>query len=198
MQRRDLLKLSLALVGSAASASVSRAVQAGVNEQSTPAKSVLSPSQQGSVKLLSDMIIPPTDTPGAVDAGVPAFIDTIVTEWYRDEERRIFLQGLDDLDAFCIEWEQKAFDAAAMETRVAALQSQEKAAASYRAPPGGLFGSGSPDENAPFFNKLRELVVLGYYTSAVGSREELIYLPMPGHYDGNYDFSKVGRQWTTE
>ena len=52
------------------------------------------------------------------------------------------------------------------------------------------------DQHAPFFNKIKELTVLGYYTSEVGATRELAYNPVPGKFDGDYDYAKVGRQWS--
>ena len=47
----------------------------------------------------------------------------------------------------------------------------------------------------PFFLKLKELTVLGYYTSEVGATSELLYRPVPGAYDGDALFSDSNRQW---
>src|SRR6185312_15202815 len=46
---------------------------------------------------LSQVILPATDTPGAIEAGVPAFLEKIVFEWYSPGERRLFLAGLREL-----------------------------------------------------------------------------------------------------
>jgi hypothetical protein len=53
------------------------------------------------------------------------------------------------------------------------------------------------DEKSPFFFKLKQLTVLGYYTSEVGGTKELSYNPVPGSYEGDYDFDKVGHQWSS-
>lgn len=195
MQRRELLRLSLTLLGTAASASVSRALLAGA-PLNADATAVFSSTERATVALLSDMIIPPTDTPGAVAAGVPQFIASIYREWYTETERAIFQQGLRDLDADCREREAKPFAGASDGARLAALQAQEKAAEAYQAPPQKSLARPEEDEKAPFFRKLKELVVLGYYTSEVGATQELAYLPMPGKYDGDYEFAKMGRQWS--
>jgi len=197
MNRRELLKLSVALLGTAASASVSRALLAGTEPVAGAASAAFTESQWTTVNLLSDMIIPPTDTPGAVAAGVPDFIATMVSEWYRPAEREIFFQGLAALDVFCIEQGGVPFHKAPEVTRLAALQAQEQAAADYQSPlPTKMSYQQPTDENSPFFHKLKELVVLGYYTSEVGATQELAYLPMPGRYEGDYDFAKVGRLWS--
>ena len=68
--------------------------------------------------------------------------------------------------------------------------------ASYVPPPGtSVFGK--PDERSPFFFKLKLLTVLGYYTSEIGATNELAFNPVPARYDGDVDFAKVGKQWTS-
>ncbi len=53
------------------------------------------------------------------------------------------------------------------------------------------------DENTPFFAKIKELTVIGYYSSEVGAKQELAYNPMPMRYEGDYDYAKTGgRQWS--
>ena len=49
--------------------------------------------------------------------------------------------------------------------------------------------------DVPFYLKLKELTVLGYYTSQAAAVTELDYQPVPGHYDGDARFEEVGRQW---
>ncbi len=89
------------------------------------------------------------------------------------------------------------FTAASAQTRIAALREQEAVASEYT-PPASTSRSFIPedDQQAPFFKKIKELVVLGYYTSQVGATQELVYQPMVHEFDGAYDFSKVGRQWS--
>jgi hypothetical protein len=149
-----------------------------------PAASKLDESQQRLVAELAELIIPRTETPGAIDAGVPAFIDHIVSDWYTPVERAIFVEGLATIAA------------AGPAQRTAALQSLEQQASGYSPPPGtSVFGK--PDERSPFFFKLKLLTVLGYYTSEIGATNELSFNPVPARYDGNVDFATVGKQWTS-
>jgi len=89
MRRREVLKASAWLLGTAVSASVSRALLA--DELSITGNGAFTDEQLAAVELLSDMIIPTTDTPGAVAAGVPDFIATIFQDWYRQAEQESFL-----------------------------------------------------------------------------------------------------------
>ena len=102
-RRAALQRIGLAL-GGIATAPVLSGVLGGCR---TPAEEeiaayafqTLDEGQQRSVAALVDRIIPPTDTPGAAEAGVPQFIDTMLAEWYAPDEREAFLAGLDEIDA---------------------------------------------------------------------------------------------------
>src|SRR5437667_12734658 len=59
----------------------------------------LTPHQNETVATIAELIIPKTDTPGARDAGVPAFIDVMLAEWVGDEERKMFTDGLEACQA---------------------------------------------------------------------------------------------------
>src|SRR2546422_6501518 len=60
---------------------------------------VLDPHQSETVATIADMIIPPTDTPGARAAEVHRFVDLLLAEWAPDDDRKQFLEGLADVDA---------------------------------------------------------------------------------------------------
>ena len=188
--------MSAAALGLAASGGLARALHAGASV-AEGAAAQFGGARAAAVALLADMIIPPTDTPGAVQAGVPDFIATIVFDWYRPGERQAFMQGLAALDEFCQARESQPFHLASEALRTAALQEQERLAIAHRA---GLAGgdpypAATEGESGPFFNRLRELVVFGYYTSKAGATLELIYRPVPGLYQGSADFGETGRQW---
>ena len=48
-----------------------------------------------------------------------------------------------------------------------------------------------------FFEHCRQLVVLGYYTSEIGCKQERVYLPVPGRYDGKYPYADVRRVFSS-
>ena len=54
----------------------------------------LNPAQNAQVVIMTDLIIPETDTPGAKGAKVNEFIDVVLTDWAHDDERQAFLKGL--------------------------------------------------------------------------------------------------------
>ena len=186
MQRRDFLQISLMLGGITASG-LARALVSTEGE-APPSQRMLASGQQAQIAVLAELVIPRTDTPGAVDAGVPAFIEQILSGWYTDTEYRIFIEGLDTLEREA----QQRFGAAYVrcsEAQQSQLLAEQEVHANdwLRLHP---LQQGSPadkpviDQAAPFFNKLKELVVVGYYTSEKAAQSEMIYLPVPNAYRG--------------
>src|SRR5216684_122669 len=100
MQRRDVLKMlatgAVLPVFSSPLAAFFREAQA----QTGPGYKLrtLNPHQNATVVVMTDLIIPETDTPGAKAARVNEFIDVILTEWATEEERQYFLAGLTGVD----------------------------------------------------------------------------------------------------
>lgn len=194
MNRRLMLQQMSFVAGAALIDRIVGAAEAGANLHAPPEKSRFTATQLAMLAQLAELIIPRTETAGAADAGVPAFIDHIVSEWYTPGERAIFVAGLASLDAHCSSHYKRPFISCDEAQRVAALREAERQASAYHPKDNGDVLS-SPDPASPFFFKLKLLTVLGYYTSEVGTMAELEYNPAPGRYEGDFDFAKVGKQW---
>jgi hypothetical protein len=197
MDRRQLLKTMPVLLGMALSPSCRRALESAGDLAAVPRGGRLSAAQMGIIAVLAELIIPRTDTPGATDAGVPAFIEQIVVDWYTETERQIFLEGLAELESGAERNWSAPFLGLDRERQAQLLSELEP-------PLEGLLEAGPLESVAlapgaagelQFFVKLKELCVLGYYTSAVAANTELSYRPVPGRYVGDALFEPRGRQW---
>jgi hypothetical protein len=131
----------------------------------------------------ADVIVPVTDTPGAVAAGVPALIDALARHWMLPAELAQFHAGLADLDARAHQRFKRGFAALTAAQATEILQAL-RAASAYD---GHTFELAAriEDPQAPFYLRLRDLVVYGYFTSEIGSTKELRYVPVPGRFDGD-------------
>jgi len=118
------------------------------------------PSEYETVSRLADLIIPPTDTPGAVAAGVPEYIDYVVHT--NPEHQPLMRDGLNWLDQ---QSDGKRF-LALTEQRQIDLLTPLSAAADRK----DLISPG-----ARFFAMLKSLTADGYYTSQIGLVRELGY-----------------------
>jgi hypothetical protein len=119
-------------------------------------------TQLALVRELSDVIMPRTDTPGALDAGVPDFIERILAWWDTTEERDRFFRGL-----------------AAIETRLAGAAQRDEVLTALDSATSPAAGSA---EEA--WARLKSMVVYGYFTSKVVQEEVLRTVILPGRFDG--------------
>jgi hypothetical protein len=143
---------------------------------------------QPELKILTvaaDAIVPVTDTPGAIAAGVPHFIDALAQHWMMPDELAQFRAGLANLDASARQRYKKGFAACTQAEATEILQAL-RAASPYQ---GHTFELAAriEDPQAPFYLRLRDLVVYGYFTSEIGSTKELRYVAVPGRFDGDVD-----------
>ncbi len=216
MTRREALKRIAALTGGALSVSTAAGVLGGCGGSDGDAYELrtLSNAQFERVGALAERILPTTDTPGAKAAGVPTFIDRMLSGWMTTLERTHFLTGLEQVEPTAqakvgtsfIEGSAEQKDAV---LRVLAEEAQAlepdrvtvdfDAAWDVEEVPAEIFDNGRPQEIEiqlrPFFSHVKELTLVGYYTSEVGATEELRYEHVPGRYDGCVPVEELGRAW---
>jgi hypothetical protein len=176
MQRRDLLRfLAVAVPAlSGFSAEQLAALEQRVCNGPPRRAGLFDPQQLALVDILSEIIIPATDTPGAHAAGVAVFIERMVSDWYREDERVAFLAGINEVNTRSKQLSGEPFIDASESARGAVVQQLEY---ELKAFPGG--------PAARFWNRFKSLTVYGYYTSQPGVVDELETPFMPGFYDGD-------------
>ena len=194
MNRRTAVKSLGVLLGVAVSPGVARAISAGYRAPApgSPYR-VLSAEQGELLATLAEIIIPATDTPGARAARVDAYIDGLLADVFTESEREQFLAGLADVDARANAAHGVIFVEATPERRVTLMQAM--AEEGKNAPPRPRRRRARP-EPGPFFPWLKELTVVGYYTSEIGATQELRYVHVAGLYDGDVPYRKVGRAYS--
>lgn len=191
MDRREALKRVAFLLGGTLSAPAISGVLSGCRVSSdgeTWTPQTLTAQQNDLVATIAEHIIPETDTPGARAARVHEFIDRMLTEWYPAEDRERFLAGLAEVDERSQQMNGGALLESSAEEQVAVLSALDEEAFADEA--------GSSGEQ-PFFRTMKELTLLGYYTSEVGATEELQWLAVPGRYEGCIPLEEAGtgRTW---
>lgn len=196
MNRREALRWATALLGGIVSPSLVSAIAADANPAASSAQ-VFSAPQMQQITILTELIIPTTSTPGAIAAGVPQFVSMMVGEWYTDTERKIFFAGLLALDKYCKNQFKKSIHNCDSTELTQALSHFETLANEYISskPPAQSISATDTDENLPFFNKLKELTVLGYFTSEIGVTQSLAYNPMPMEYKSDIPLVGGDKQW---
>jgi hypothetical protein len=188
MQRRNALKL---LVSAAAIPLLSHDVLAMFRAAyqdlpATPAFRALDPHQAATVTTLAEMIIPKTDTPGATDARVSEFIDVILTDWCATDEKKVFLDGLADVDARSQKKFGKDFVDCSLDLQTKILRDLDaNLTASFKdvADPIRRKRITKPPDKS-FFFMMKQLTLVGYYTSEVGFEDELHEEIIPSDHAG--------------
>jgi gluconate 2-dehydrogenase gamma chain len=165
----------------ARAAGAAQASRIPVISEGPPSVAVFTPPQRALVSALSERIIPTTDTPGAIAAGVPAFIEKLLADWSTPEERKPIVAGLTMIDTRSVQDYKLPAAQAKPEQQDALLT----LAMNDQLPAG-----------ATFFEAFRQLVVTGYYTSEAGITQEREYLPVPGEYNGAFLYSQVNKVYS--
>lgn len=142
---------------------------------------------------IAEAIIPRTDTPGAKDAEVGAFMARFVTDCYTPEDQAAFRAGLVDLDRRA----EGSFMALPPAARLQMLTALDREAVEQaRRARVAADGSGSGSGVHPF-TMIKQLVLFSFFTSEVGGTEVLRYDPVPGAYDGDLPYEPGTPAWAT-
>jgi hypothetical protein len=194
MDRREALKRTALLMGGAVSAPAIMGILKGCKAKpGIEWKPVFVNEDQASIiSTVSDIIIPRTDTPGAVDTGVPGFIDQMLKEVYSEEDQKYFLDGLAAFnDGAKSEYGDAYIDLDA-EDQAAYVKSVHDAAVEAEQ-------TTDPAPKRPFILMMKELTMLGFFTSEPGATQVLQYVAVPGAYKGCIPLSEAGngKTWAT-
>jgi gluconate 2-dehydrogenase gamma chain len=168
MKRRELVQWLVATAGLTALENLAPAdllaLGRDVHAQAGSRNRTLTAHAEQTITIAADRILPATDTPGATDAGVTAFIEKMLTDWHTPAERERFLAGLRDLDVRCRARASRDFVDCPEADQIAVLTALD-------------------DAHQEWFGRLKYLTVYGYCTSEVGQRALGLW-PQPWRYDG--------------
>lgn len=196
IDRRELIQRVAAAMGGALSSGAVAGVLSGCvampepNGKAPAAPRFFTAAEQATVTAMAEQIIPRTDTPGAIDLGVPAFIDRMVADFYLPRTQDVVRAGLARVDADALAAQGKRFVALTAEQQVGQMKIYD----------GEQYETGRRPATTPdphFFRILKELTTLGFFTTEVGASKILRYDPTPGPYRGDIPLSQVGRTWAT-
>jgi hypothetical protein len=197
MKRRDALSRVALLMGGTLSAPTMLAFLEGCKSSTETSSAITFPftaEQKSLVSEVAEIIIPKTDTPGAKDANVGEFIETMIKDCYAAKDQNRFAAGLKEL-------EEKNFLKASPEEQTSMLNAMEKATIEELAKTKEEkkkyteAGKEYTDAGVPFFRLFKELTLLGYFTSEEGATKALEYVPVPGRYDGCIDLTPGQKAW---
>jgi hypothetical protein len=168
---------------------------------------------------IADTILPTTSTPGAKAAATGAFMALMVKDSYDPRDQRIFRDGMRTIDEESRKMHDVGFMEATPQQRLALLErldrdqkshSDERRAASrakslawlndqrQEAAPGTDAGAATAitaDTPAHYFRMMKELALLGYFTSEIGMTQAQRYVESPGRFDPCAPFAPGEKSW---
>ncbi len=150
----------------------------------------LDTKQQAYLDEVGETILPTTKTPGAKAARVGSFMNVMVRDCYKPADQEIFTKGLEQLEAASQKMNGKGFLESTPAQRTALLTALDAEQKNYAK-------TKTPEQPNHYFRMIKELTLLGYFTSEVGATQALRYLPVPGKYVGDYPYKKGDRAWAT-
>jgi gluconate 2-dehydrogenase gamma chain len=193
MDRREALRRTALLMGAALSAPTIAGIMNGCTAKPTInwKPEFLNNDQGILISQLSEIIIPKTNTPGAKDVGVPGFIDQMLKDVYSKEEQDRFITGLKEFDDAAKKESGDNFVGMDAEGQVAFVNKVHKAAIEeFRT---------DPKQPKPFILMMKELTLIGFFTSEPGATQVLQYSAVPGAYKGCVPLKEAGngKTWAT-
>ena len=221
IDRRALMQRALLLVGAAALPGGTEAL-AAVAKSAKP-KPKLDAAHFALLSAVSDTIVPKTDTPGALEAGVPKLVDEVVANWATPQHRAEMIAALDKIDSLAREEHQRGFAALTAEQRTAVLTPHDiqalkappkpatppvapqidkaptkidpKVGRAKQEPAGGITSMMSPRFADPGYGKLKELIVMLFYCTETALTHELAYEHNPGVWQPSMPITPTTRPW---
>ena len=168
MNRRKAIQRTAYLLGSAVSASVVAGVMSGCQPKGEPdwVPQFLTPDQAKTVEAIAETILPETDTLGAKSLHLTEFIDLMVKDVFSSEDQLQFSKGLTKLEEGFLNTNPEDRE------KFLVLQEQE-----------GIKNQQKTGEK-PFISKLKELVLVGYFTSEYAITELMNFNPVPTKFEG--------------
>ncbi len=137
---------------------------------------------------IGETIIPATDIPGAKATGIGAFMAMMVTDCYNEAHHALFKEGLAKIDDAARARYGRPFLGCSPGERTAlanALDAEQRA----------LRDKNGRDGPPHYFRMMKELTILGYFSSEIGGTRAVRYIEVPGSFNGDTPYRKGDRAW---
>lgn len=168
---------------------------------------------------IAETILPRTTTPGAKDAKVGEFMNVMVRDCYTPDDQAIFKAGIENVEKQSKEKYANGFMQITPDQRKELLTALDKEAKEYSKTPEyqakretlaheeavkdsieeGKYNFGYQKKGMPkhYFSLMKELTLLGFFTSEPGATKALRYSAVPGKYDPCMPYAKGDKAWAT-
>ncbi|MBB6522545.1 gluconate 2-dehydrogenase subunit 3 family protein [Pseudoteredinibacter isoporae] len=207
ISRREALKTFALSTGAVVSTGTLGSLLQGCQTQSQAAlewsPEFFSPKEAEIISRCADIILPRTESPGALDVAVPQFIDLLYKDIFSAEQAKRFQLGIEMFNLRFRKQHHGQF------SQSEATQQSEFVHSLYDLPEAEeqrlleLIKKGEPEPQDKvdyalysFLISMRELTIQAYFTSETIGEQHLAYLPIPGEYDGDFKADENTKVWS--
>jgi hypothetical protein len=140
---------------------------------------------------IADTILPTTAaSPGAKAAAVGTFMTVMVKDCYEEKDQKIFTEGMQKLQDASKKKNGKYFMESTPQQRHDLLVELDKEQRDYTK-------NKKADDSNHYFRMMKELTLLGYFTSEIGATKALRYIESPGKWEACVPYKKGDKAWAT-
>ena len=144
-------------------------------------KSIFGVLDNQQIRLLEEVaetILPKTpEAPGAKEVEIGKFINTIVSDCYNEEEQKIFLEGLSNLNAFSEQNLGNQFLDLNEKQKEELISLLEKEATAHNQ-------NSKETRQVHYYSMIKQLTLWGYFSSEQVGTKVLRHVPIPGRFEG--------------
>ena len=207
MTRREALRRVTAALGGAAlvggDALLGFSFDGAERQQAAQGVGTFTAADIATLDEIAETILPETSTPGAKAAKTGSFMALMVTAAYTERNQQVFRDGMRQLDEACQKAHKVSFMQASPAQRLTLLEAldreqrtvtEERAAAPRSRAPAALQ---SGDEPAHYFRMMKELALLGYFTSEIGYTRAMRYIESPARFDPCAPHAPGDKTWAS-
>jgi hypothetical protein len=157
-------------------------------EQRNPDARLFSQKDIAWLDEVAETILPETRTPGAKAAAVGAFMALMVTDTYDPEEQQVFLDGMRTLEEASAVMHGQSFISTTADERLQLLEKLDVEQKEF-------MDNRGEDTSVHYFRMMKELTLLGYFTSEIGCTQAMRYIESPGRYDPCVPYTPGEKTW---
>lgn len=206
MERRELLKLITLVTGGALIGG--ELFLTGCKNDPKTGGETFSAEDVAMLNEVGEVIIPKTTTPGAKEVGIGTFMTVMVNDCYTRDDQKAFHEGISKLDDAFEKKYNVSFTEATPQQRNELFKELDKEAREFAAEKSTFdreqttkydeaVAQGKTYEKKTksphYFTMLKQLTLLGYFTSKEGATMALRHVAVPGSFNGDLPYKKGDR-----
>lgn len=191
MNRREAISTVGFLVGGTIVGAEAFLFGCGSKASSPGLTGVLTVDQITFLDEVGETILPATSSsPGAKEAKVGEFMDVMLRDCYSLQDQKVFVDGITALDNASKTKYDNAFVKLKPEEKHALLLGIDGEASHYKDT------RKAEDPETHYYSMMKQLTLLGYFSSEIGSTKALNHVAVPGRYEACVPLKPGQKAWS--